>query len=319
VLSYLLSRPPTWEARLSDIVNRATDGTYAVRSALDELEEQGFIIRSQVRDENGLFAGFQFDVYDERQPESKRTHPEDRTKVREPTGKPVCGKPANGKPVNGKPNPSNTEGSNTEESNTETSKDGADAPPEPEQERMTSDEFEESLFGPPPERSEPAISATDLTTQEGRDRMRDRLLRKRRERVEGAPWLDLEATCSTIAKYNPGVEIARDDVLRFVAYMIDHHVPLDTQNRSEVRFWLRETESLLRKADHDLRVLEQALQKALRDDVSIKSPKSVAYAIADVMRHQAKGAGLGDVSGSAGGVQTRIRKETIRRPKGGNE
>lgn len=116
ILVYLLSRPPTWEANVNDIANHSTDGRYAVRSGLSELEEQGFITRSWIRDDDGQFGGFQFDVYDRRQPEHKRTSPEDRRHSdSEGAG---SQDPGIRKPETGEPDTSNTECSNTEYSNT---------------------------------------------------------------------------------------------------------------------------------------------------------------------------------------------------------
>lgn len=160
----------------------------------------------------------------------------------------------------------------------------------------------------------PTFTARDLQTEEGRIRAQEILIQSRSGVLDNRPWLYLERESETIRKYAPGVAVDRDAVLRFVAYMIDHHVPLDLQKPGSVRFWLKETESLLRMAEGEVRVLEQALQKAFRDGMSVKSPKSVEYAISDVLRGVDQvSKGLGEISGSEGGVRTRIR--TIQVPE----
>ncbi len=52
---YAFSRPDHWTFNLSDIVNRSKDGIEAVRSGLKELEEHGYLRRSQLREEDGHF------------------------------------------------------------------------------------------------------------------------------------------------------------------------------------------------------------------------------------------------------------------------
>jgi len=49
LLVYLLSLPDNWEAKGSDLVNRKTDGKASVYSALQELEDAGYIRRRHVR------------------------------------------------------------------------------------------------------------------------------------------------------------------------------------------------------------------------------------------------------------------------------
>lgn len=49
ILCYLLSKPPTWRARVSDISNRMNDGESSIRSALKELRAAGYVKLEQVR------------------------------------------------------------------------------------------------------------------------------------------------------------------------------------------------------------------------------------------------------------------------------
>jgi len=62
LMGYLLSRPDDWTVRLGDLVKRSTDGRSAVRSALKELEERGYLIKNILRDEHGHWAGIEMIV-----------------------------------------------------------------------------------------------------------------------------------------------------------------------------------------------------------------------------------------------------------------
>lgn len=50
VLAYLLSKPPEWEVRSEDVINKSTDGRDAVRSAMAELKELGYAELINTRD-----------------------------------------------------------------------------------------------------------------------------------------------------------------------------------------------------------------------------------------------------------------------------
>ena len=155
------------------------------------------------------------------------------------------------------------------------------------------------------------INPRDLQTEEGRIRAQALILEQRRRRLDSSYWLDLEVGCATIARYAPPVGVNRDHVLRFIYGLTrDHDVTLDTTNTGEVRFWLKETESLLRKAQGDPRILDAAVRKARQDGMNIKSPKSVAYALSDVVSKRNAGStdGLGNISGGEGGMITRITR-----------
>ena len=65
VLAYMLSRPDDWQFYLSEIVKHATDGMSAVRSAVQELIDNRYIVRIRDRDEEtGKFAGYIYLVFD---------------------------------------------------------------------------------------------------------------------------------------------------------------------------------------------------------------------------------------------------------------
>ena len=93
--SYLLQLPENWQVNIADLSKRSTDGRDSVSTGIAELIEAGYIIRERAFDENGLFAGYDYNVFE--QPE----HAE--------TWKSVNGKSVNGKSVNGKSVTNNNE------------------------------------------------------------------------------------------------------------------------------------------------------------------------------------------------------------------
>ncbi|OES45385.1 conserved phage C-terminal domain-containing protein [Domibacillus iocasae] len=67
ILVYLLSRPDDWQVYESEIIKHSRDGKDSVRNGIKELIEQGYISRSNFRTDNGKFAGYIYDVYEEKQ------------------------------------------------------------------------------------------------------------------------------------------------------------------------------------------------------------------------------------------------------------
>lgn len=65
LLGYLLSRPEEgWDVFIADIVKRSTDGESAVKSAIKELKEAGYLIINKVKNEKGQFIGAEW-IYDD--------------------------------------------------------------------------------------------------------------------------------------------------------------------------------------------------------------------------------------------------------------
>lgn len=64
LLVYLLSKPDDWHVYEADLVKRSTDGRDAVRAGLRELEKYGYMIREQLRGENGSFSRNEYIVYE---------------------------------------------------------------------------------------------------------------------------------------------------------------------------------------------------------------------------------------------------------------
>lgn len=70
LLSLMLSLPDSWEYNISGLVKLSKDGRDSVMSALAELEEFGYLIRTRTKDENGRFTGVQYDIFETPQPKN---------------------------------------------------------------------------------------------------------------------------------------------------------------------------------------------------------------------------------------------------------
>lgn len=65
LLAYMLSLPDDWQFYETELINHTTDGRDSTRTALKELEENGYLVRQQKRNEGGKFAQVDWMVYDE--------------------------------------------------------------------------------------------------------------------------------------------------------------------------------------------------------------------------------------------------------------
>ena len=92
ILVYLLSKPDEWKVRMTDIVNQSTDGLDAIKSAMRELIEAGYIYREQHHASGGKWGETTYIVF-----EIPRTD------------KPLVGKPLTVKPPTDNPLYSNND------------------------------------------------------------------------------------------------------------------------------------------------------------------------------------------------------------------
>lgn len=69
LLSLMLSLPDSWDYSIAGLVSLSKDGKDSVMSALAELEEFGYLIRTRTTDAKGRFSGIQYDIYEEPQKE----------------------------------------------------------------------------------------------------------------------------------------------------------------------------------------------------------------------------------------------------------
>lgn len=87
LMLYLLSRPDSWKIYISQLAKVSTDGRESVTSAINELIERGYILRTRLTKSDGTFDGYDYRVF-----ESPRV-------VDSVVGETVIRKPDNGKPV----------------------------------------------------------------------------------------------------------------------------------------------------------------------------------------------------------------------------
>ncbi|WP_051958155.1 hypothetical protein [Desulfobacter vibrioformis] len=79
-LARLLSRPDKWNLNVNYLVKTGKDGHTAIRSAIRELEEAGYIQREVSRHENGRIIGVEYIIHENRvKPCGDRPAPEQRT------------------------------------------------------------------------------------------------------------------------------------------------------------------------------------------------------------------------------------------------
>ena len=64
LMSKILSLPDEWDYSLKGLAKLNTDGIDGVRSAVQELEDAGYIIRRQRRDKNGRMAQSEYLVFE---------------------------------------------------------------------------------------------------------------------------------------------------------------------------------------------------------------------------------------------------------------
>ena len=122
LLSQMLSLPEDWDYTLAGLCYINRESKDAIRTAIHELEQAGYIHRRQTTDSGGKFAGNVYTIYERPQgPPSGEPSSE----------KPSSGNPTTGKPMPEKPTQQNIEKQNTDQSNTDSIPFRTAAPPEP--------------------------------------------------------------------------------------------------------------------------------------------------------------------------------------------
>ncbi len=64
LLCTMLSCPPEWNFTVEGLVQMSTDGKDSVRSTLKELEQNGYLVRTQKRNEKGVFTDVEYVIYE---------------------------------------------------------------------------------------------------------------------------------------------------------------------------------------------------------------------------------------------------------------
>jgi hypothetical protein len=97
--SYLMTKPEGWQVRLDYLAQQSpTEGREAVRTALTELEDAGYVKRQKVRGERGLLGGWNTVVY-----ETPALCTEDILSEAPTTGLPTSVQPTSVQPTSAKP------------------------------------------------------------------------------------------------------------------------------------------------------------------------------------------------------------------------
>ena len=111
LMSQILSLPDEWDYSLKGLAKLNTDGIDGVRSAVQELEDAGYIIRRQRRDKNGRMAQSEYLVFEI--PELSKPALDSPS-----SEKPIPVKPATDVPTSGNPMQINTNQVITHQENT---------------------------------------------------------------------------------------------------------------------------------------------------------------------------------------------------------
>lgn len=90
LLSLMLSLPETWDYSAAGLVKLSKDGKDSVNGALKELEQFGYLKRTQAVNTNGTFAGYNYEIYESPISDTKTEKPS--------TKKPLTEKPSTEKP-----------------------------------------------------------------------------------------------------------------------------------------------------------------------------------------------------------------------------
>ena len=133
LLSVMLSLPEEWDFTLAGLACISKEGLAAIRAAILELEETGYVIRARVRNKAGQLTDTEYTIYEFPQGENPGSGSKpDPTNPKAPAGRPsqeppVCDFPALEKPILENPtleNPTleNRTQLNTDISNTDTKK-----------------------------------------------------------------------------------------------------------------------------------------------------------------------------------------------------
>ncbi len=112
LMSRMLSLPDEWDYTVAGLAAICKEGRDAVRKALQELEEAGYLVREQGRD-SGHFSGNDYTLYEIPRTEAENggpprasaptDEPEPPLTENPSTGNPLTGKPLTGKPLTGNP------------------------------------------------------------------------------------------------------------------------------------------------------------------------------------------------------------------------
>lgn len=97
LLSQMLSLPDDWDYTLEGLSRINKEKVDAIRTAVRELEQQGYIQRHQTRDENGRMSSNEYVIFET--PQNKPPSLENPTTVKPPSDNPTTEKPTSENPM----------------------------------------------------------------------------------------------------------------------------------------------------------------------------------------------------------------------------
>ena len=97
LLSQMLSLPEDWDYTLEGLSKINKEKVDAIRTAVIELEKQGYVKRHQTRDENGRMSSNEYIIYET--PQEKPPSLENPTAVKPPSEKPLLENPTTVNPI----------------------------------------------------------------------------------------------------------------------------------------------------------------------------------------------------------------------------
>ena len=124
LLSMMLSLPDDWNYTTRGLAKICKEGVDAIGSALRELETAGYIVRNQLRDQQGRISDTEYVIYEKpqpRQPETPRPDTAVPDTASPDTENPYLDNPDTEAPDTDNPAQLNTKKSNTQKSNTDLS------------------------------------------------------------------------------------------------------------------------------------------------------------------------------------------------------
>ena len=64
LFTYILSLPDDWQIYKTELTEHFSDGKDAIRTAMNELVEHGYLVTKRLKDEKGRFAGYVYEVHE---------------------------------------------------------------------------------------------------------------------------------------------------------------------------------------------------------------------------------------------------------------
>lgn len=165
LLSVMISLPSEWDYTLASLAYISKEGVSAIRAAIQELEENGYVTRARLRNEAGQLGDTEYTIYEFPQNEDKSAEPSSPPQVPVSASadvsenvEPVCGNPILEKPILENP----TLEKPTSENRMQLNKDISNTYPKKKKEKNTdtSNPNQSNIHPSIPEATEPAAQTT---------------------------------------------------------------------------------------------------------------------------------------------------------------